>query len=137
MVFESTFSSCVPGLDKTPCISKKQPLPPDQHSGSKSASKTGLEKVARVKFLVVWQLLAHSQAASQLLHKTPCISEKRPLPPDQHPDSNSTPKTGLTKVGLVKSLLGWQILSECLEFSVIKRAIEIKHECKCQKVKSA
>ena len=39
--------------------------------------------------------------------RKPCISVKRPLPPDQHSDSNSTPKTGLEKVGLVNSLLGW------------------------------
>ena len=41
-------------------------------------------------------------------YKTPCISEKPPPPPDQHPDKNSTPKSGLEKVGLVKSLVGWK-----------------------------
>ena len=89
IVFDSTFTSCVTVLDYIPCISEKQPRPPDQHSGPNSTPKTGRVKVALVRFHVGWPLLAHSQAASQFLDKTPRISEKPPLPPNQHPDSTT------------------------------------------------
>lgn len=101
-------------LDKDPLYLGKASLPTQLPFIFDFYTKSWSKKVSLVKST----LGGHSQLIHRLhpyfWTKTPCISEKRPLPPDQHSDSHSTPKTGLGKVGLVKSLVGWQCPPLCL-----------------------
>ena len=86
-----------------PPISEKHPLPSDQHSAWNFAPKT--DKKGLENFIVGWSFTAYSQAASQLSTK-PTESQKstffRLINIQLRGPSNSAPKTGLEKVGLVK-----------------------------------